>query len=373
MKKHRHGTVCVDCNNKKRRGEGNSLTLHARSLVQQQGQRLTPLQRYSIIAYLAIGWSFEAIASFIQRDVRAVKRWVGRMGEEVIDHHRSGRSSTMKEEEKTLIVARAVEDPFVTPAMIKNELDLSCSDRTVDRILQEAGLFGRVAKRSYPYTDSQKQVRLAFSSSMLCAVAIDSSYWEKVFFTDETSLELGMNGNRVYVRRPRGEMYKFAEEYTWKDEGKIKSGKVKLFAGFSYHGVGELYFYEKMTGKEMVEIVKKNIVPSMKQFNSVFVLHDNDKKFRCHVVTDYRRKHGVLQLNDEIWPAYSPDLNPIENLWSDLQSRVFDRNPCGVEELKEFIIDEWPKTDSKLLKKLAYSMTKRCLMVIAVNGARIKY
>jgi len=64
---------------------------------------------------------------------------------------------TLTEEEKTLIVACAVEQPFTTPQEIKIELDLHCATRTIDRVLIQAGLFGRVAIRTYPYTEAEKQ------------------------------------------------------------------------------------------------------------------------------------------------------------------------------------------------------------------------
>jgi transposase len=290
------------------------------------------------------------------------------------DRPRSGRPEMLTEEEKTLIVARAAEDPFVTPGMIKVELSLDISARTIDRVLISADLFGRVAMKSYPYTDTQKQIRLAFSNAML---AKPENFFDKVFFTDECSFQLGMHGNRVYVRRPRGEQFKWNDKYVWKDETKIKSGKIKFFAGFSSNGVGELYFYEKaMTGGEMVRIINENILPETRHLfpnGGWEILHDNDKRWRCNNVHRETHNKGITQINDAIWPAYSPDLNPIENLWADLSSRVFDRNPCGLDELKEFTIEEWQRTPRDLLYKLAHSMKKRCQMVIDAQGCRTKY
>jgi len=63
----------------------------------------------------------------------------------------------------------------------------------------------------------------------------------------------------------------------------------------------------------------------------------------------------------------------IDNLWADLSSRVFDRNPCGVDELRQYVSEEWMETDVNYLKKLARSMKKRMAMVIENKGHRIRY
>jgi transposase len=350
----------------------------ARAIFRKQPnqKRLSLPQRYAIAVLFAEGYSLGAIAERIGCDERSVERWLFTLQYDewrMQDQQRSGRPQILTEEEQTLIVARATEDPFVTPAMIKAELDLDCSPRTIDRVLIGAGLLGRVAMKSYPYSDTQLQIRLAFANNLK---AKDKAFWYNVFFTDESSLQLGMHANRVYVRRPRGDQFKWLDDFVWKDESKKKSGKIKFFAGFSANGVGKLYFYEKMTGAEMIRIIDENIVPETDRLfghRNWQILHDNDKRWKCNAVAAHVHLRCITQINDGLWPAYSPDLNPIENLWADLSSRVFDRNPCGVDELKEFTLDEWEKTDPKLLRKLARSMRKRCKMVLENNGGRTKY
>jgi len=48
-------------------------------------------------------------------------------------------------------------------------------------------------------------------------------------------------------------------------------------------------------------------------------------------------------------PPYSPDLNPIENVWKSVKRAVSERSPLNVEELKEAIV--------KLSKKLTESIS----------------
>jgi transposase len=242
---------------------------------------LTAFHRYAVIVLLALSFSLFDIALAIHCDRRAVRRWVGRLIEEddinLDDRQRSGRPPTLSREEETAIVDKAKEWPFVTPGMIKSELKLTVSNRTIDRVLIKAGLYGRIAMKSYPYTDTQKQIRLAFANNLK---GKGNDFWDHVLFTDESSSQLGLHGNRIYVRRPRGDYYKWVGTYVWKDESKIKTGKLKFFAGFSSTGKTKLYFYEKMTGDQMINIINTNILPESHRIfgnNGWYILHDNDK------------------------------------------------------------------------------------------------
>ena len=67
----------------------------------------------------------------------------------------------------------------------------------------------------------------------------------------------------------------------------------------------------------------------------------------------------------------SPDLNPMENMWSILKRRVEKRKPSDTDELEAFIREEWQKVDIHIVNNLIGSMKTRCLMIIDSGGERI--
>ena len=73
------------------------------------------------------------------------------------------------------------------------------------------------------------------------------------------------------------------------------------------------------------------------------------------------------------WPAQSPDLNPIENLWSILDHNVRDRRPQSKAELFRVLQDGWNALDRDLLRRLVDSMPRRIQAVLDNNGWPTKY
>lgn len=75
------------------------------------------------------------------------------------------------------------------------------------------------------------------------------------------------------------------------------------------------------------------------------------------------------------WPAGSPDLSPIENIWADLSRHVYDNGKQldHIDSLKEALIHEWEQIPGEFFKNLLKSMPKRCAEVIEKTGALAHY
>lgn len=74
------------------------------------------------------------------------------------------------------------------------------------------------------------------------------------------------------------------------------------------------------------------------------------------------------------WPGNSPDLNPIENLWSRLKKAVAAKRPSNKRGLIESIIASWYHIiTAEHLAALVESMPRRCQAVIDAKGFPTRY
>ena len=75
------------------------------------------------------------------------------------------------------------------------------------------------------------------------------------------------------------------------------------------------------------------------------------------------------------WPARSPDLNPMENLWGIMVQRVYDggKQYATLAELKVALKKAWDDIDQKTLDDLLASMPNRLKECIERKGMKTRY
>jgi transposase len=105
---------------------------------------------------------------------------------------------------------------------------------------------------------------------------------------------------------------------------------------------------------------------------SVLLMQDGAKPHTALSTTKRIKKLGVVVLPG--WPARSPDLNPIEKVWSHLAKAVSKRGPVTKEKLDQFVVEEWNKLveEFTLIPNLIAGVKTWCEKVIAAGGAHVK-
>ena len=332
------------------------------------GRHLSVEQRWSIVCLHKLKRTDADVATQVSCDVRSVRHWIEHYKEHgsVEDAPRSGRKRKAPEQTPR-IVAAAKAQPFTTPRSLRRELELDdLSARSIRRRLDGADLHGRVAKSEHPFTEEHLRRRLSFAEGY---ANWSEEKWDTVLFTDEARIEQGPHG-RVWVQRPTGQALN-PREMTRK---RSHPPSVAMWECFSAAGVGDIHLFQgSLYAVDLRRIYAEHLVPSALRFwprGQWWLLHDGDKRHASEEVTTWLFNKGVQSLE---WPPYSPDLNPIENVWADLKRRVEQRNPADIKQLEAVVKEEWKHTDPALLARLAHSMPKRCRDVIANHGHRTSY
>ena len=304
-----------------------------------------------------------------------------------------------------LIVRTAMGNRKITSKKIKKQLGLTISPRTIQRRLKKTGLSSHFTARKPFISDVNKKKRLCFAKKYLKS---PETFWRSVLFSDESGFTMRYNG-KVRVWRRTGERYK-EECLKWTLKG-AHTKKVMVWGCFCAAGVGSLYRvkgilnqhqYKKILvyhmfpsalrlfseSSENQDVCVNNCRESGNNCNCVlgkkkkkknkkkkpmpkFVFQqDNDPKHTAKTIQRYleNKEQEVLD-----FPPQSPDLNPIENLWSQLNSSVQERSPKNLDELFGILEKAWKKIPVEKLEKLVLSMPNRLKEVIKNKGGPTSY
>ena len=131
----------------------------------------------------------------------------------------------------------------------------------------------------------------------------------------------------------------------------------------------------KINSQTYCEFLKKNFLPWWKKVPAkvkktrVF-MQDNASSHGSHYSREWLASHGFVDDRLMVWPAVSPDLNPIENLWSIIKKDLYKEGQqySTHDKLWEAIYDAAKRVDNDTIKNLTDSVDKRLCTVLEKKG-----
>lgn len=328
--------------------------------------------RSAIITLHNEGKPYREIASKLKISLKGVQTTITRHRAtgSLKDRPRSGRPKATTEVEDRNIVITSKRNRRMTAPEIRAQVNQSrpnpVSVTTVKRRLRAAGLHGRVAVRKPLLRKINKQKRLQWA---LKHRNWTQAQWEKVLWTDESKFEVFGTKRRQYVRRSSSEkMLPECVLPTVKHGG----GSIMVWGCFSAKGTGDLIRVEGIMKKvDYLNILQEHAVPSgLKIIGQGFCMQqDNDPKHSSRLCRGFlEQKERRRVLSNMEWPPQSPDLNPIELLWEELDRRVRDSAPTSQSDLWRLLQEAWESLPAITLQKLVDRMPRLVEAVIKSKG-----
>lgn len=192
----------------------------------------------------------------------------------------------------------------------------------------------------------------------------DLSISKKILFTDEKTFQLRTKHHKS------DKMWVHGKEKTHIQPAILfKNDFVKISAGISVFGKTDLIFLpNKFTGKVYSEEVLPIFKAEINKHNLKYFMQDNssihyEKEYSAPMLKEF--KH-ILN-----WPARSPDLNPIENLWSYLSYKMRYRKCENIRQMKMAIKEEYDNIPQSLIFNLCNSFHSRLVKCLGKKGQMI--
>ncbi|XP_064082559.1 uncharacterized protein LOC135198676 isoform X3 [Macrobrachium nipponense] len=339
-------------------------------------EQLRPDQIASITSLCRAGKSNKEIACLTSLSLRSVQRWTKKFRDGgAVDPPLQGKSTGRPRKITTgtlKVLRKQVDaDPCLRAPQLKEKNPVllgNVSVRTVQRRLSDNLKISRCfAGRKPMITLRQRANRVSFCHKYL---QWDADKWQKVLWSDEAVFTVTRIHDGKVCRRPGNVLC----------DPKFTQGTVRhpdslmVWGAFGGHGVGCLIALPKnvkMNADRNLEVISENLEECFERCKSEVFMQDSAPHHTSKLISDWFEFVGVDYIKD--WPGNSPDLNPIEIIWSLMKQKLRERDTSSLPKLEAAIKDIWYNLNPQWLQKLAESVPDRLQECIEKEGCLTKY
>ena len=246
---------------------------------------------------------------------------------------------------------------------IISKLNLNVSRSTVCRCLKEIKYSYKNIPRKFKLSTSLKKKRLEAARQWI----IEGLDWKNVIFSDEKYFTL----------------HGIDSFYCWTQDGKkfqrikrvIRSSGFMVWAMILPNGLLSYQIIRrKINSSEYIGIIKKALFIIKLNFKNRIILQQDNAPM--HVSALSKRFFSENEINTLTWPAHSPDLNIIENVWAILSRFVYNgpiiKNLMDLEKRLYDAVKNFNECKNECAHNLYNSIPSRLVTVIAKRGDFIK-
>lgn len=284
--------------------------------------------------------------------------------EKVKNPKKRGKKPVLRNADKLLIKRRIStlknDGQKIDSTKLKNACQLDVSTRTIRRYLFNVGMTYRNIPRVIFLTKSHKEKRVEIATKWITS----SHDWSKTIFSDEKRFTLdGPDNWMTYIDK---------KEKKKRERRQCKGGGVMVWLMVMPNGLlSHKIIIGKFGSKEYLDLLQTSIVPICKLNYGVdfFYQSDNSTVHNAKCVQKFMKDSEIKNLE---WPAKSPDLNIVEDIWKMLSNDIYDGPQFkNVKELKEKInstILDFNSRNGDKIKALYLTIHQRLCKVLIGKG-----
>lgn len=288
------------------------------------------------------------------------------------EHYGSGAAKAGRKQKftgrfKRAVVSEALDNPARGVRGVASSLQ-KISKSSVHRILQaDSHIVLAAAKAKPALRPHHKLHRLQWATSILK----DRTDLANVIWTDEKRFNL--DGPDFYSQF----WYDLRKETPRRVSRRFGGGSVMFWGAFSASGIRCIVKVDgSLNAERYKQLLQQNLVPLLprrrQQLQKFVFQQDNAAPHTAKSTIEFL--HATFASVME-WPALSPDLNPIENVWGVMARDLYAGNKqyATLPELEAAVMQSWSRIGDNLFRTLSDSVSDRAVQVLRANGGSIDF